>query len=161
MAGTTFKLIRQRQLEVLRQLELELLPASPLRHWEPKPSDMDFAEWADAAAGGAFRVFEIEHGLDYSDEKYLDNFTENVVHSQVVLVAYPQTRELEGQRLDDIIDQDITDITVALGMRGYQNYSTLGEGVHACQRSGTTIDDQDASRVLSIKFQLDYDRRIP
>lgn len=161
MAGTTYKLIRQRQLEVIRGLELAVLPAEKLRPWEPTPADLDFADWADAAGGGAFRVFELEHDLNYEGEQYLDQETENVAHSQSLLVAYPALREYMGERLDDIIDADITDLTKAIGQRGYGEYSALGAGLHNAVRVGTLVTPLEAARILRITFRLEYDRSIP
>lgn len=155
--ATTYKIIRSQQVALINALVATELPAHRFRFWQR--NEPNFAAWASASSG-PFRVFEIEHGLDYSDEKYLDEDTESVVHTQTVLVSYPQVREFEGRLLDDIIDDDITLITKTIGTRGYGSYAVLGAGEHKAERIGCGVELRPGARVLMIKFQLDYDRTI-
>lgn len=157
MAGTTFEDIRDKQLDLLRVLLPTEVPSQPFRAWEANESD--FAAWADAG-GGPFRTVEIEHGFDYPDEKYLDAETGSVVHTERVLVSYPNVRELAGRLLDYIIDRDIIDIQTALGQRGYGSYADLGAGEHVAQLTGVEVERRRAARVLRLTFQLSYDRAI-
>lgn len=160
MSGTTYKLIRDRQAEVIQALTPSVLPTlGTFREWNPLEGPT-FVDWAEGA-GDAFRVFWQVHGLDYNDEKYLDQQTESVVHTQVLLVAYPQLDLYASERMDDVIDSDITDLTKAIGERGYGSYEALGSGLHVCRRIGCQVLSRPSARILQLQFQLDYDRSIP
>lgn len=155
--ATTFKLIREKQISVIAAATPGEFPDRRFQFWEK--NEPDFPQWADASSG-PFRRFTILHGLDYDDERYLDQGTESVVHTATVLVAYPQVREFEGRVMDDVIDEDITTITKAIGTRGYGSYAALGDGEHVAKRIGCAVEERAAARVLRLTFQLVYDRTI-
>jgi hypothetical protein len=155
MSGTTYSLIRARQADVLRSLTPTTLGVHQFRPYEGQ--DRDFPEWA-AASNGPFRTFEILHGGDYEAEKYLDRDTDYIEHTEEVLVCYPRRREFEGHLLDDIIDQDFTDIRKAIGRRGYGEYEGLGSGLHRCTLVATQIEDRPGARLLRARYLLAYDR---
>lgn len=157
-SGTTYEFIRERQLELLRELVPTMLPEARFRLLES--NEVDFAEWADAAAG-PFRVFDIVHDFDLAPERYLDPATDHTVHGATVLVSYPQTRLYAGRLLDYIIDQDVRDIVRTLGNRAFGHYVTLGSGEHVATSTGTFRIDRDAARIVGIRLQLDYDRTMP
>lgn len=156
MSGTTHSLIRAAQLEVLRELVPTGLPAERFRVWEGDGYP-DFAAWADAGAG-PLRAFDIVHAFDLGPEKYLDEATAGELHTEMVLVAYPATRTWEGKLVEDLIDEDVFDISHALGDRGHPDYEGLGHGLHRCALVATRTEERPAARILVMTFELDYDR---
>jgi hypothetical protein len=153
--GTTWERIRARQRSVLRDLVMTELPDRRLRAWDK--NEPNFGEWA-AASSGPFRVFEIAHGFDLEGEKYLDVGADLIEHTEEVFVSYPAVREFGGRHLDDLIDQDLTDIRKAIGKRGYAEYAALGTGLHDCRLVASTVENLGSARVLRIRFALAYDR---
>jgi hypothetical protein len=155
---TTYKAIREAQTAVLRAAAPAFMPAQRFVPWEIFEGP-DFRAWCEATTD-PFRVFHLVHSLDYNDEKYLDQQTESVVHTQVLLVAYPQQETFAGERMDDLIDEDITLLTKLLGERGYGTYSTLGSGEHKATRIDCQVESRPNAKILRLTFQLDYDRTI-
>lgn len=160
MGGTTYSAIRQAQLSVLEQLVMTGLPAERLLVREDD-NHPDFVAWADAAAG-PLRRFDMAHGMDFGEERYLDTATSLEVHTVQVLVAYPAVRHLaagdERIELEDLIEQDVEDIDRALGERGVGSYAELAAGLHRCALERAELVERPAARVLRMVFSIDYDR---
>lgn len=158
---TTWPAIRDYWLTLLGALSPTLLPSFRFREWEANQSD--FAAWAEATGGEAFRVFHIEHDFDYGDGgRFLNSAANSIVHTATVLVCYPNQRDLFGKRTDAIIDQDQHDITRTLGLRAWANYyANVSRGQCGIFRIGTFAAGGQAAKVAGIRFQLEYDRTIP
>jgi hypothetical protein len=158
-SGTTWERIRAQQVTTLRAVvPRKLAGLGRFRPWDPvAEGGGGFVAWADQAID-PLRRFEIVHGLDYQDEKYLDQNTDLVRHSETVLVAYPKLIDGYGVRIETLIDWDINDIRAAIGERGYADYDRLGTGLHAARLVATNIDERPACFVLRLVFELEYDR---
>lgn len=157
---TTYKLIRERQIATVKALTPTLLSTLGRFTLVPDHDFPDFESWCDQAVD-PFRVFEIRTGLDYEGEGEVPGMdASHATHSQELLVAYPKLQTMHGDRVEYLMDEDLTDITQALGLRGYANYEALGSGLHKCERAGSFVEERPSCRVLHIRFALDYDRSI-
>lgn len=156
--STTWPIIRALQLELVRQLAPTALPQMRFRAWEA--NEIFFGDWAEAS-GGPFRVLHIERLYDDREPRFLAGGLSQVAHSALVMVSYPRQAELFGRRLDDIIDQDVADLTRVLGLRARASYATISQGMLGVRRSTAYRQEGQAAVVLAVEFFLEYDRTIP
>lgn len=158
LGGVTWPRIRELQLDLVRQLEPTTLPEMPFRAWEA--NEVFFGDWAEAS-GGPFRELHIERMYDDREPRFIAPGLSSVVHSEIVMVSYPRQVDLFGRRLDDIIDQDVADLTRALGLRARADYAALSPGLLGVRRSAAYRQEGQAAVVLAVEFLLEYDRTIP
>ncbi len=158
---TTYKLIRERQISVVAALTPSLLPQEGIFRLVPDHEYRTFEEWCDNAHD-PFRIFEVRSGVDYQgeDEDLPGTDATRALHTQEVVIAYPRLVTWGGDRVEYIIDEDLHDLKVALGKRGYANYEALGSGLHRADLISTGRDDRETCTLLYLRFALDYDRSI-
>jgi hypothetical protein len=124
----------------------------------------DFARWAEGAALGCFRTFDIRHGFDIGFVPPHDLIGYFAEHTVAIEIAYPLAPALygdEGQAdLEDLIDADVYDVDKVVG----QPSSNLGlwpSGLHGCRFAGSALADLPGVRLLRLSFALTYNRSIP
>lgn len=155
---TTWPTIRDYWLTLLSAITPTVLPSFKFRKWEA--NERSFFAWAEASGGEVFRIFDVTHDHAYQDGGQFYNSTANEIgHTATVWMAYPRQRDLFGERLDDILDADLHDISRTLGLR--RSYRSICSGLCSAKREFSFRELGEAAIVLGVQFRLQYDRTIP
>lgn len=155
---TSFATIRDQQASVIEALAPTQHAGEPFRrHLEQG----EFMAWAEANPAACFRRFQLLSNFDIEQGPTADGSVESCRHTEELRVAYPLTLGLygvENQRdMEDLMKQDLHQIDAAIGLNGFADYV---DSQHICQKTAQDVIEVGAARVLSVTFELLYDRSV-
>lgn len=155
---TTFETIRDAQLAVIEAL-------TPTQHADKKflrhREQTEFMAWVEANPKACMRRVQSLSNFDMVQEPTADGSVEGCRHTMEIRIAYPTQMGRYGSAnerdMEDLIAQDLHQIDAAIGLNGFANYVA---SQHICQKTGQSFPAAVGARVLSITYELLYDRSV-
>lgn len=155
--ATTFEAVRDAQAVILEAL----VPTKESGTRFKRHREGEFMAWIADNIKACFRRFQILSNFDDAQEPTSDGSLEGCRHSMDLRIAYPSRLGKYGAEnerdMEDVIRADMRQIDAAIGLNGGSGYVT---GQHACIRQSQSVIDVPGARVLSIIYELQYDRSV-